>query len=450
MQVKSEALQGASFKTPLVASLAEGTAELSRIALAVAGVNARLDAKVTGLTGDPVAAGQLQVEPFVPRDTLALFGVDIETAEPSALTKADLSTRYRAGAQVAALDALELRLDETRLTGSASVRRFAAPLIRFDLAVDGVDVDRYLPPSSEGAPPATPAAVAGAGAAQLPLAMLRGMDVQGQLRVGTLKAANLRSSDVQASLQGKEGLYRLHPAGAKLYQGSYTGDMTFDVRQELPRIAMDEKLTGVQAGPLLQDLMGRPYVSGTANVSAAVNARGLTPEQVKQTLNGQAAFAFRDGAVDGINVGLLIRKALAAAQGQKAPADEVKQTDFAALGGTLTIKDGLVRNEDLSAKSPLLRVEGEGSVNLVTEAVDYLIRTAVVGTAEGQGGKELEQLKGLTVPLRIKGTFSDPKFSVELDKALEQRAQEALKKEQKKLEERLKKGLEDKLKGLLR
>ena len=38
------------------------------------------------------------------------------------------------------------------------------------------------------------------------------------------------------------------------------------------------------------------------------------------------------------------------------------------------------RNEDLSLRSPLLRVAGEGSANLNTEAIDYLVKASVVGT----------------------------------------------------------------------
>lgn len=99
--------------------------------------------------------------------------------------------------------------------------------------------------------------------------------------------------------------------------------------------------------------------------------------------------------------------------------------------------------------------------------MDYRIKVAIVGTLSGQGGAALQELKGLTIPLRIHGTFSEPRFRVDLQEALtaqekaklEARKQELkakeeeIKQEQKqKLEEKkeeAKQKLEDKFRNLL-
>jgi AsmA protein len=74
----------------------------------------------------------------------------------------------------------------------------------------------------------------------------------------------------------------------------------------------------------------------------------------------------------------------------------------------------VVDNRDLSMKSPAFRVAGEGTANLPQQQVDYLVKASIVGTSKGQGGKELESLKGVTVPVRIKGALTDPGFSVDV------------------------------------
>jgi AsmA protein len=93
----------------------------------------------------------------------------------------------------------------------------------------------------------------------------------------------------------------------------------------------------------------------------------------------------------------------------------------------------------------LLRIEGEGSANLVTEQLDYILNTTIVATAEGQGGKELEDLKGLTVPIRISGTFSDPKYRPDLASIAKARAKKELEKQQEKLKSKAEGKLKDKL-----
>ncbi|MEW6648519.1 MAG: AsmA family protein [Pseudomonadota bacterium] len=434
-------LQGTRVDAAFDLSLGQQTVKVSTLDIQALGLAIKGQLQGSRIIDAPQFNGRIELGEFVPQDLLASLGIALpEMADPSALTKAALGFDFAAGLDHAALSKLQLRFDDSTLTGAASVRNFQQPALRYDITLDAIDADRYLPPPKEQPVPATPATAAAAGAAQLPpetLAQLRALDVEGTARIGKLKVMNLRSTDIHATVKAAGGLLRVHPVGAKLYGGGYDGNLSFDVRGNVPLIGMDEKLAGVQAGPLLKDFMGKDYVTGTANVSARLTARGIAPMQVRRSLNGTAAFSFTDGAVNGINIAQLIRNAYASYQKQPAPADEVRSTDFAAISGSVTIKDGLVTNTDLKANSPLFRVEGRGTAHLATEALDYLVRAAIVGTLEGQGGKTLSDLKGLTVPLRISGSFTEPKFNVELGALLDEKAKQALEAEKKKVQEAL-------------
>ncbi|MEN8763050.1 MAG: AsmA-like C-terminal region-containing protein, partial [Thiogranum sp.] len=133
---------------------------------------------------------------------------------------------------------------------------------------------------------------------------------------------------------------------------------------------------------------------------------------------------------------------------------EPNQTDFSEVTGTASVTNGIVRNRDLMAKSPLLRVEGTGDIDLPQESLDYLVTAKVVGSLEGQSGKGLADLKGIPVPVQLSGTFAEPKYKIRLDKALQESAEKKVK---DKAEKRLGKELEkrglgdqvDQLKGLL-
>jgi AsmA protein len=315
-------------------------------------------------------------------------------------------------------------------------------------------VDRYLPPRTEGrsdgasSARARPAPVAGA-AALLPVGLLRSLNLQGQLRVGRLTVSNLQLQDVRLQLDGRGGQLRLHPADAKLYQGRYQGDIRVDARGAEPRVALDESLSGIQLEPLLKSLQGRDWLSGSGGIQAKFTASGNTEQAMRRTLDGNLAFSFHDGAVKGINIAELIRRAKARIDGKALPPSTApNQTDFAELSGTLQFEGGHARNHDLVLKSPLLRIAGAGEADLVGETVDYELKASIVATLEGQSGKGLEDLKGLTIPVKVQGSLLKPGFSLDLQALLGERAKAKIDQEKGKLEKKLEEKLKQKLPGL--
>ncbi|MGN2393783.1 AsmA family protein, partial [Pelomicrobium sp. G1] len=57
-----------------------------------------------------------------------------------------------------------------------------------------------------------------------------------------------------------------------------------------------------------------------------------------------------------------------------------------------------------------LRLAGAGSGDIVNDTRDYLLKATVVATSKGQGGAELAQLKGITVPVRGTGPLAQPRY----------------------------------------
>jgi AsmA protein len=417
-----------------------------------------LEGKLSGeqILEDARFRGELKIKEFVPRDLMATLGVAVpETSDPVVLGRADAGLKLSATTDSVKLSDLRIRLDDSTMEGSLSVANFARPVLRFDIRLDEIDVDRYLPPQQEAAP-ATPTAAAAAGAGMIPVDTLRGLDVAGKLSIGKLKAAQLHSQDISIPLKARDGVVRVHPASASLYEVRYKGDIKLDVRGAKPVISLNESLSGVQVGPLLKDMIDQDRLLGTAEVSAKLTTKGQTPDEFKRALNGRLAFSFTNGAVKGVNLVRLIRKAQAALRGKSLPpGDEPEQTDFSELGGTAIVTNGVIHNNDLKAKSPLLRVDGKGKVSLPAETIDYLVTVKLVGSLEGQSGKELEELRGIAIPVQVGGTFAAPTYQVKLDSVLKDAAKKEVRKKvkkevEKKFGEELEKQFGDKLKGLFR
>lgn len=433
------------------------TLKVDDLLLEILGITMRGDARISSLTATPGYTAGLNVQEFNPKALLERIGADVPaTRDPAALTRAGFSTQVQGTTESIHLQSVRAQLDDTVLEGDFNVAGFKGPTLRFDLQGDQLDLDRYLPPpeagsgSGAGAPaaaPATPATAAGVAAETLPLDLLRSLDVDGRFRFKQFAASNLKVTDISMTLKGKKGLLKLDPIEARLYDGGYKGSTQLDVRTDTPRVHVQETLTGVQAGPLLKDLTGEEKILGTANLSADLSFAGLQDAEIRPSLNGDARFEFVDGAVKGVNLASLIREAKARLKGQSLPAEDKQvQTDFSELSGTVNIANGIARNEDLSVKSPLLRVTGKGKADLVREKIDYLLTTTIVETTEGAGGADLKDLKGLSIPVRVSGSFDKPSYAPDLGAVLTDKVKDKVETQVKKEVDKKKEDLEQKLK----
>ena len=413
--------------------------------------------------------GSVDIVPFDLRRVLRELGQTPPiTADPKALSRIALRTNFQIQGNRLQLREMRGELDASRLQGEILIDSLQGPAVRFDLALNALDADRYLAPKTQPQPENKPATGDGNESAEsaqpiaLPLERLRAMDVDGALDVGEFKINNLQSRDMRLRFKAKAGVLALAPFQAKLYEGRIEASPRLDVRKDIPVLAVKSQLTGFQIQPFLTDLQGKPArLRGTTDLETDLTASGLTPEAMKATLNGTAQFKLANGAIKGFNLAHAVRQAKAAFKGQSAKsAPSIKETDFTALTGSARITDGVAENRDLSAKTPLLRIRGAGQADLRQDTVDYKLKGTVVGSAKGQGGKDLQDLAGLTIPIHIRGPFEKPEIGVDLDDLLKdlaaERAKEQLKaierkakeKVREKVEEKLQEQLGDRLKGL--
>lgn len=174
--------------------------------------------------------------------------------------------------------------------------------------------------------------------------------------------------------------------------------------------------------PLLKDLANKDTLEGKGNVNVDVRTTGATVGALKRALNGSAAVNLRDGAIKGIDIARTINNAkakLGTLKGQQTQgADNTKKTEFSELSGSFAINNGVAHNNDLSLKSPLLRVGGEGDIDIGADTVNYLVKAAVVGTLTGQDGRPTNELRGITVPVRVSEPLVTPSFSLDFNALL--------------------------------
>ncbi|MFA0660402.1 AsmA family protein [Vibrio splendidus] len=345
----------------------------------------------------------------------------------------------------------KLQANAIALDGKADVTLSEIPKVRFSLHSPNIDLDEFLglgnttetastaPSGSAGGSTSNSGSSAPAKEVESDLSALKTLDVKGDITIDKFKANNAKMQNVKTAFSVNRGIAELTSFTSNLYQGSISATAKLDARKTPATYTAKKKIRGVKVQPLLVDVANNDMLEGTGNIDVNVKGKSLTPTGIKKNLVGTIVINFEDGAVNGINVAQLIRENYAKIKGEKVEStNEAQKTDFSAMKATLKVDKGWVSTNDLSAQSPLLRVTGQGKANFINETVDFLVRTSIVGSLEGQGGKNIDDLKDVTIPIKVTGQWADPKFALVFDDVLKQKAQKEIDRGVNKLTDKIK------------
>ncbi|MFA0134545.1 AsmA family protein [Vibrio splendidus] len=345
----------------------------------------------------------------------------------------------------------KLQANAIALDGKADVTLSEIPKVRFSLHSPNIDLDEFLglgnttetastaPSGSAGGSTSNSGSSAPAKEVEPDLSALKTLDVKGDITIDKFKANNAKMQNVKTAFSVNRGIAELTSFTSNLYQGSISATAKLDARKTPATYTATKKIRGVKVQPLLVDVANNDMLEGTGNIDVNVKGKSLTPTGIKKNLVGTIVINFEDGAVNGINVAQLIRENYAKIKGEKVEStNEAQKTDFSAMKATLKVDKGWVSTNDLSAQSPLLRVTGQGKANFINETVDFLVRTSIVGSLEGQGGKNIDDLKDVTIPIKVTGQWADPKFALVFDDVLKQKAQKEIDRGVNKLTDKIK------------
>lgn len=382
---------------------------------------------------------------------LEAHGDDLPAAGVTARLEAAIAANLDEGR--VRVDPLRLRLDDTRGEGELQVMLNEIPRIETRLHFDEMDLDRYLPEEAEdpevatepGEPSDREPGPETDPVAELPLEALRGLDADARLRFDRLGYNGLDATDVVVDIVLAGGVLTLEQFRAGVSEGTIAADARLDARTDRPAVGLNMLLDGVQAGPIAAAFMEEVPVVGRMDSTVELTTRGATLDDWIGRLDGRITAEFTDGGIQGFNIARHLRVASARYHGHDPEtADVDRETDFSTMRVIAIIERGVIRTEVLDIRAPLLRVTGDGTVNLPRERIDYTARITITDTLEGQAGVAATDLRGLTVPVRITGPLDDPSVRLLVDEAFAQRmrdeaeaAREALRREQEAAEERL-------------
>ncbi len=307
-----------------------------------------------------------------------------------------------------------IRLDDLAGTGRLGVSLSGArPSIDGALTLPQLDVTPYMPIAPEAA--TSSAGVPAWSTERIDLSALSLVDASFALDVGELTLQDIEISDAAMTVELVNSRLEANLTRISLYEGTGNAIFVANARTATPSFRIFADLQSISALPLLEAAAGFDRLSGTGRLNIDLLTSGNSQAELMNGLGGTGSFAFADGAIRGVNLAQAIRGIESALTNRRLPEGfgDQEETDFSALEGTFTVANGVATNNDLIMLSPLVRVDGAGTVGIGQQTLDYRLRPRAVASIQGQGGER--DLQGVVVPIVISGTFNDPRIGIDWD-----------------------------------
>lgn len=411
-------------QTSLSLNLDSGYLQVPDLSLTAFDLQLTAQAEGKSMFSDPSLTGAINLEQFNPQELMTRLDLpQIKTRDPKALSSVQAQTQFTATPSSLQLTSLDMVLDDTSIQGQAAADlRGSVPASSFDLRVDQIDVDRYLPPAQEpgqeetapkeqdrekGDSPQEQEPTAAA----LPLAPLRQLNTDGQIQIQKLKVKGMRMEEVTLSIQAKNGQIHISPLQSRLYGGTLESTTSLDVSGQTPKMDTKTRLDTIQIESLLQDMTGKTLLSGLGSIQTSFSSQGLDARSLLQALSGNLNLDLQDGSFQGADLLHRIRSVYLTMQGKAPKESETESTRFSSLNFDADIAQGMVRKSNLKLISSLFSVQGSGQLDLIQRSLDYLLQVNFDRDLSGQY-PELSDLEGKEIPVDVQGSLADPRLGL--------------------------------------
>jgi AsmA protein len=340
------------------------TVAVGEMKLGILGLQMAANVEPFSYADTPQPKMSLQVTPFSLKELMQAMGSEPPvTADPAALGRVSFNADAAVTETAIALTSLALKLDDTTLSGNLSLPTTEEGLIRFELAADSIDLDRYMAPADAAA---AETAETSTDDIEIPVDLIRSLQAEGKVTLDRATLAGMLFEKMELGLVSRNGKLRLHPIAATLFEGTYSGDVRIDASKDTPSISADEKVEGVQLTPLARSMFDQENISGTIAGNFKLSGSGKNLAAIRSDLDGTMAFQLADGAWEGTDIWYQLRAARALFKKEQPPERRnPPRTEFTSVVVSGTVTDGIFKNDDLLAELPFLQVTGNGTVDLV-------------------------------------------------------------------------------------
>jgi AsmA protein len=455
---------------------------LKQTQITALGTTTLADIAVSQFLETPLIKGTIEVQPFNAREVAKRVAVELpEMAKAEALHQVGIKTVINMQGEKLEANDFSLMLDGSTLSGWLHVLNLSKQQLRYDLVLNQINLNDYLPPVVAE----TPADDAGADAKQegtgevttgasgdekieLPVEMMRELDIKGDFRIASLTAKEYNIQQFVMSLNAQKGKVSVQPLSMSVLDGGISSTVVVDVRQTTPKyhikLDVDKIKMGPVANPFLKDVMGEKELTmkGAADVQVDIKTTGDTVNQLKKNSLGEIILDMKKTEVNGFDPEFYMRSSVAdyvhskgfglskTIMGDYEPREV---TVFDLIHSTVKLAKGKARTDDFIMDSKRVKIGAKGYADIVQDTMDM---TASIKLARSKTA--LEKVLDSPLFVRVHGPFSALQYDLDTDrlkkstteafkKEAKAEAEKKVKKELKKETKKLEKKIMDKFKG---
>ena len=242
-----------------------------------------------------------------------------------------------------------------------------------------------------------------------------------------LGLVSLAPVKAHVALDRARAVVDLAQAGA--YGGGISGQVIVNGREGFSSRA-NLAFENMDMQALLKQAAGFDRLMARGTLRFNLLGSGSRLPDLMRSLSGEGSLALGQGEYRGLDLAGMLRTLDMSYVG---PDDK---TIFDKVTASFTVAGGILQNDDLAFRAPLVTATGSGEVDIGRQRLDYRIKPVALADSDGTGG--------VMVPLIIKGPWSSPDLKLDVQALVDQQlADEKAKLEQKAKEELAKKAAEE-------
>ncbi|WP_395373127.1 AsmA family protein [Marinicella sp. W31] len=393
--------------------LESGTLDMAADTLNLPGISLVLDdmeistpVTASGLSGDMKMQGQLSIPTFDLGKLLQAMNAPLNNQANNQLAA---SAEWQLGNNRLRLNDLQLTLDDTKINGAADIKQLDQLRGTFNINVDRIALDQYIPGGEAVAETSTEVSNADYNFGFL----------DGTIAIGQLEASGATLDNISLSFISNGTGFRVRPLKADFYQGLLQTELNLDTTATSQKMKITHNMSNIQAGPLLTDIIGEQYLTGLGDLNANMSIDEPFSANPLQTTNGTISYKLSDGAIYGMDIFGMMRKGLSLLDNSSEESSDAEQkTDFAVMNINATITNGVLKTQQLFIDSPFFELDGAVEIDLSTMRIKGTISPMLTNIPENLLGSQYRQLLNVPIPVKLDGPLTGPGFNIDVKELL--------------------------------
>lgn len=349
-------------------------------------VPAAQSAWIDGTLEGHAASARTLLRPFLPSVVDSLPASTLHRAEGKAhLTYKDKNLT---------LTDLRIKLDNTTATGRISGAWKDKAAWKFDLDVDTLDLDTWLPPRKT----TRKAAETASGKSGVPtpptsplwkLSWMHEMDAQGQVRVQNLRIRKFTLRQARIPLQLRNATLECAALRGDLYGAPLKASLTAKNTDGVPglKLHFNAEAQGMNMRSLSEDRQMETLLAGQGALRATLQGTARSGADIPAALDGVWSLQISD--------------AYTQPRGAKGAASRTQLGEIRTSG---SMEKGVLRSDNLTIAGASMQARGGGWINLDKDTLDVALTVNMFRIPE--------------FPVRFYGSLDDPQRSINAGKAI--------------------------------